>query len=67
LNGGEAPHPPDAVRYAELVSYVGLEQLPVIDSGSGRYVDQDQVIRILLDLATEHFNAAQSLLLAEMR
>jgi hypothetical protein len=67
LHGGGAPHAPDAVRYAELVSYVGLEQLPVVDSGSGSTVDQDQVISILLDLATEHFNAAQSLLLAEMR
>ena len=67
LNGGGAPRAPDAVRYPELVSYIGLEQLPVVGSGSGSYVDQDRVIRILLDLATDHFNAAQPFLLDEMQ
>jgi hypothetical protein len=67
LNGGEAPHAPDAVRYAELVSYVGLEQLPVVGSGSESYVDPERVLRVLLSLATDHFMVAQDLLLDAMQ
>jgi hypothetical protein len=63
LNGGGAPHEPDAVRYPELVSYVGPGKLPIVGSGSGSYVDQDRVISILMSLAADHFNAAQGLLL----
>ncbi len=61
-NGGGAPHAPDAVRYPELVSYVGLEQLPVVGTGSESYVDQDRVIRTLWYLAMDHFNTAQDLI-----
>jgi hypothetical protein len=67
LNGGEAPHAPDAGRYAELVSYVGLEQLPMVGSGAESTVDQEEVIRILLDLATDHFEAAKAVLIADIR
>ncbi len=66
LNGGEAPHAPDAVRYSELVSYVGLEQLPVVGSGSESYVDQDQVIRTLWYLARDHFTLAQGMVYEQM-
>jgi hypothetical protein len=62
LNGAEAPHAPDAERYAELVSYVGPQNLPMVGSGSATSVDQDQLIGILLDLATDHFEAAKAVL-----
>ncbi len=68
LNGGEAPHAPDAVRYPELVDYVGLDQLPFKGGTPGEGdVDQDQVIRLLMYLATDHFGAAQTLLLDQMQ
>jgi hypothetical protein len=68
LNGGGAPHAPDAVRYAELVEYVGLDKLPFVGGVPGEGdVDQDQVIRILWGMATDHFTGVQALLLDEMR
>ncbi len=68
LNGGGAPHAPDAVRYSELVSYVGLDKLPFVGGVPGEGdVDQDQAIRMLLGTATDHFGAAQTLLMEQMR
>jgi hypothetical protein len=68
LNGWGAPRAPDAVRYSELVDYVGVEKLPFVGGvpGAGE-VEQDQVIGILLGMATEHFSAAQALLIGEMQ
>ncbi len=66
MNGGEAPHAPDAGRYPELVSYVGLEELPVVGSGAESYVDQNKVIRILLSRAMDHFMTVEGLVLDEM-
>jgi len=68
LNGGGAPQAPDAVRYPELVEYVGLDKLPFTSGVPGEGpVDPDQVIRMLLYLAMEHFGLAQDVLLAAMR
>jgi hypothetical protein len=68
LNGGGAPQAPDAVRYPELVEYVGLDKLPFVGGVPGEGpVDPDQVIRILLYQAMEHFGRAQDVLLAAMR
>ncbi len=65
-NGGGAPHAPDAVRYAELVDYVGLDKLPFVSGVPGQGdVDQDQVIRLLLSTATDDFSYVQYLLLGE--
>ncbi len=67
-NGGEAPHAPDAVRYRELVDYVGLDKLPFVSGVPGEGdVDQDHVIRILWGMAADHFMAAQDLMLNEMQ
>ncbi len=67
-NGTGAPHAPDAVRYAQLVEYVGLDKLPFVGGVPGQGdVDQDQVIRMLLSMATDHFTAAQDLLFQDMR
>ena len=68
LNGGEAPHAPDAVRYPELVEYVGLDQLPFTGGAPGEgAVDPDRVLRTLLSLATDHFMVVQGLLLDQMQ
>jgi len=67
-NGRGAPHAPDAVRYPELVEYVGLDKLPFTGGVPGEgEVDQDHVIRILLARAMDHFTAAQDLVLNEMK
>lgn len=65
LNGGEAPRAPDVGRYAELATYVGAEKLPMVGSGSESYVDPDVVIRILMYQATDNFEAAKAVLIAE--
>jgi hypothetical protein len=65
LNGGEAPRAPDVGGYAELATYVGAEKLPMVGRGSESYVDPDVVIRILLDLAAEHFEAAKAVLIEQ--
>ncbi len=62
-NGGAAPRAPDVGRYPELVTYIGLEQLPMVGSGSESSVDQNQVIRILLSLARDHYMAVQDMVL----
>ncbi len=65
-NGTGAPHAPDAVRYAELVEFVGLDKLPFVSGVPGQGdVDQDQVIRMLLSTATDDFSYVQYLLLGE--
>lgn len=68
LNGGGAPRAPDAVRYPELVEYVGLDKLPFTSGVRGEGpVDQEQVMRMLLNLAMEHFGLAQDVLLDAMQ
>lgn len=68
VNGGGAPQAPDAVRYAELVEYFGLEGLPFVSGVPGEGpVDQDRVLNSLLIQAMEHFGLAQDMLLAAMR
>ena len=68
LTGGGAPQAPDAVRYPELVEYVGLDKLPFTGGVPAEGpVDQELVIRMLLYLAMEHFGLAQDVLLAAMR
>ena len=68
LNGGGAPHAPDAVRYAALVEYVGLDKLPFVSGVPGEGdVDQARVIQMLWGMASDHFIAAQDLLLDKMR
>ncbi len=68
LHGGGAPHAPDAVRYSELVEYVGLENLPFVGGVPGEGdVDSDQAVRKLMGMATDHFGTAQYLLLDQMR
>ena len=65
-NRGEAPHAPDAVRYTELVEYVGLDKLPFVSGVPGEGdVDQDQVVRMLWGTATDDFSYAESILLGE--
>ncbi len=67
-SGGSAPHAPDAVRYPELVEYVGLDKLPFVGGVSGEGdVNQDQVIRILWGMATDHWGSAQYLWVEAMR
>ncbi len=66
LNGQEAPRAPDVGRYADLVTYVGMEELPMVGSGSDSYVDQDKVLRILLFRGVDHFMTVQSKVLEEM-
>ena len=67
-NGGGAPHAPDAVRYAELVQYVGLDKLPFVSGVPGQGdVDAEQAIRLLLSTATEHWGKAQGLLIQKMQ
>jgi hypothetical protein len=65
-NRNEAPHAPDAVRYTELVEYVGLDQLPFVSGVAGQGdVDPDKVVRMLWNTATDDFGQAQYLLLGE--
>ncbi len=65
-NRNEAPHAPDAVRYPELVQFVGLEKLPFVSGVPGEGdVDGDQVIRMLWGTATDDFSYAEYLLLSE--
>ncbi len=67
-SGSGAPHAPDAVRYAALVEYVGLEKLPFVGGVPGEGdVDADQAIRLLLSMATDHWGKAQDLLIATMQ
>jgi hypothetical protein len=67
-NGGEAPHAPDAGRYAALVEYVGLEKLPFAGGVPGQGdVDSDQAIRMLLSMAVDRWGAAEYLLVDEIR
>ncbi len=67
-NGGGAPHAPDAVRYSQLVEYVGLDKLPFVGGVPGEGdVDQNKVIGILWGMATEHFGLAQDSVLRGMR
>ncbi len=67
-NGGGAPHAPDAVRYPELVEYVGLDKLPFVGGVPGEGdVEQNRVIGILWGMATDHFGLAQDLVLDAMQ
>ncbi len=68
LNGGEAPHAPDAVRYPELVDYVGLDKLPFVGGVPGEGdVEQLPVITILMGMGCDYFGLAQDQLLEAMR
>jgi hypothetical protein len=67
-NGGGAPHAPNAVRYKELVEYVGLDKLPFLSGVPGQGdVDANEVIRTLWGTATDDFGYAEYLLLGEVQ
>ncbi len=59
---------PDAGRCSELVQYVGLDKLRFAGGVTGEgAVAQDQAIRMLVGMATDHFGTAQTLLMEQMK